>query len=1095
MRTSSSTFESFGLRALLATLALTSGCRIEKPATVVPKSPTITSFTASARDVSKGGQVTLSWVVTDATRVEVRENSGGLLPVAEDALEGSVTTTVDRDSLFVLVARGPGGSDARALSVQVEEGSSSVSFQAIPPSIPGGQDSTLTWSAPRAEVVTLAAGTTAIDIGGQLASGAVVVKPSFDTTYTLTVDGRTSEVTVDVQPSVLSFEATPPSVLAGQSITLGWTAAGADRVVVSRAGVTLATITDAAQILSGSFTETAPALSPGSFLRYTVTAFEGTVSFARTLDVFVGSALEIRRFDVPAVAAAGASFSVRWETVGADAIELRVDGALIHRSAPAQAAVGQFAFTAPTRDFEIELRATDRRNGVVRRVTQVDTVGVPTAVTLTATPTSVTGGDEVTLSWNCPEARAIRIVDSDGLGVFSTSGVAASNGSLSVRPSSTTIYTATADNQLGSAPVTASVTVTVTAGQPVRLVQSPVTALAGQAVRIESAPAGVITGLSHSQVLTGTQADFLDISGTGTRVLESGGNVVSVTVPFSTLLWGAVQSGPLTISRAGWMAWGGPLVVNNFEVALPSTSTSAAPSIIAPYWDDLTLTANSAVFVQVVGNAPDQQLIVQWNRMQCGSTTNTEATFQARVQQSGRVSFHYRTMTLNSFPSFTIGTQNAARNQAVRVTTTPLTNTALYFFSPVTSADVRVAKGMVLGAFVAIGNTNTRVQLPVNVVTPQVDVGFSEFMFRPAAAVSAGQYLELFNSTSAPLDLTGWFINNPANGSSFSFPDGYLLPPNVFTVVGQTLAAENNDDAGVNVAWGTLFFEPDAGQLAFGTADASIGFTYTGGADGGRGASVELEPGSFMTTTGLGSISCLATRPFGAQVPPQLGTPGIAPTCFPYRATVIPAKFVDISDAGTPLLNSTTSIDGRTVPIVLASDAGVDPAPSGFGVRQPVVSMSIDGWMVWGSTTTTNFSNESTSIGSGQPTGALAIFWDDLEFAPNPMRPPEMYWKRFAANEDPQTPEQHWVFTWHRLSHWFSSGKGADDLSFQVKLFENGVIEYHYGAMVSGTTDNYGTGSSATIWLENPAGTVALVRSINQPLVQPNTAVRFTPIP
>jgi hypothetical protein len=111
------------------------------------------------------------------------------------------------------------------------------------------------------------------------------------------------------------------------------------------------------------------------------------------------------------------------------------------------------------------------------------------------------------------------------------------------------------------------------------------------------------------------------------------------------------------------------------------------------------------------------------------------------------------------------------------------------------------------------------------------------------------------------------------------------------------------------------------------------------------------------------------------------------------------------------------------------------------------------------------------------------------------MRPPELYWKRFAANEDPQTPEQHWVFTWHRISHYYGSGKGADDLSFQVKLFENGVIEYHYGAMVSGTTDNFGTGSSATVWLENLPGTVALVRSINQPVVQPNTAVRFTPIP
>lgn len=1079
-----------------ATLLALAGCRIEKPATVVPKPPTIVSFSASTRDANKGDQVTLSWKVTDATRIELRESSTGPLNVAENTFEGTTSVTVDADALYVLTARGAGGSDARAVSVTVAEAGGAVTFQALPPSIPGGADATLVWSAPGARAVTLSDGTAMLDVGGQLTAGAVTVKPEFNTTYTLTVDGTAHTVAVDVQPALLTLAANPPVVQPGATITLEWTAMGADSVEVSADGrPTLATITDRAKVRAGTFTETAPNLAPGSFLHYVVTAKRGTASMQKSLDVFVGSNLAISRFDAPPVAAANAPYSVRWQTVAADAVELYVDGALVHRTAsPLQAATGQYTFTAPARDFTVELVASDARGGSERKTAQVDAVGVPTTLTLTASAATVAAGTPVTLTWSCPEARFIRIVDGEGLALFSATGQRAESGTLTVSPATTTTFSAKADNQLGSAPVTASTTVTVTGSGGLSLDVLPRTAVTGQLVQVKpSSPGAVMTGLGHSQVLTGARADFLDISSTGTRVLETGGNVVSVDLPFTTVLWGVVQSGPLTISRAGWVAWNGPLVVNSSEVALPSTSTSAAPFLIAPYWDDLTLTANSAVFVQVLGDAPDQQLVVQWNKMQCGTTTNTDATFQVRVHQTGKVSFHYKTMTLNSGPSFSIGSQNGDKNIAVRVTTTPVTDSALYLFSPVTLADVRVQKGTVIGGYISQGGVTTRVSARPSVVAFSTDLAMTEFMFRPAAAVSRGQYVELVNLTSAPLDLTGWAIRNTVNGTAYPFPDGTLLQPNVYTVLGQSTDAVENDDAGVGTAWSPLTFEPDAGNITFTNPDAAVAFTYSGPADGGRGTSVELQPGRFLTPTGIGLTTCAPTLTYGAQTPAQLGSPGAAPRCFPYTSATIPSRFVDISaDGGTPLLNSTTAVDGTVVPVWLA-DAGSQPVPVAFGVPQPYVSVSTDGWMQWGITTTSNFSNDTTSLSSGTPQGTLAIFWDDLQTVTGLTPASDLYWKYFAPNEDPLTPESHWVFQWKSVRHYGTSP--VDNLNFEVMLFETGVIEYHYGAMTSGTTSLYANGNSASVFLENPAGTAALTQSLNQPTVQPNSAIRFTPVP
>ena len=70
-------------------------------------------------------------------------------------------------------------------------------------------------------------------------------------------------------------------------------------------------------------------------------------------------------------------------------------------------------------------------------------------------------------------------------------------------------------------------------------------------------------------------------------------------------------------------------------------------------------------------------------------------------------------------------------------------------------------------------------------------------------------------------------------------------------------------------------------------------------------------------------------------------------------------------------------------------------------------------------------------------------------------------------------------------------------LNFQVKFFENGNLEYHYGAMTPGGLETTHQGSGATSWLEDRLGKSALPINLNSvvPGIQPNSAFRYTYAP
>jgi hypothetical protein len=161
-----------------------------------------------------------------------------------------------------------------------------------------------------------------------------------------------------------------------------------------------------------------------------------------------------------------------------------------------------------------------------------------------------------------------------------------------------------------------------------------------------------------------------------------------------------------------------------------------------------------------------------------------------------------------------------------------------------------------------------------------------------------------------------------------------------------------------------------------------------------------------------------------------------------------------------------------------------------FGTPHTSVRVSSNGFLAFDSAGTNSiFSSFSPSTSDAN--GLAAIYGSDLA---GDFTTAGLYFERVGPNVDPQAPGAHWIVQWTHWASWLNLSY-YDDLNFQVKLFDDGTIEYHYGLMLSTSSSQYGSGLSAVTWLEDPAGTQALVVNANSfsPGVSSNTGIRFSP--
>jgi hypothetical protein len=241
------------------------------------------------------------------------------------------------------------------------------------------------------------------------------------------------------------------------------------------------------------------------------------------------------------------------------------------------------------------------------------------------------------------------------------------------------------------------------------------------------------------------------------------------------------------------------------------------------------------------------------------------------------------------------------------------------------------------------------------------------------------------------------------------------------------------------------------------SASVSAGtyFVFIDSSSSGASGSYSL----FVTTSGAGGGAAGGGGAGGGTAGGASGT---------YTKTVITAS-----------CDSVTT--GTLESAALGDDAATSQAPlpiafSFFGVPRTTYTVSSNGLMqVWSGAGTGSVATSGTVI----PIGGIAPFWDDLDFNTSTSL-------RSLVLGSGST--RRFVVEW---SDWgfYSSGTGstADRLRFQAKLFESGVIEFHYCSLV-GTALGI-DGSSATIGV----GDSSLNQVIHGMTVSTGTGLRFTP--
>ncbi len=1099
-----------GLVALVGTQV---GCKPPEPEPPVAPTPaTILSFTASPAQAEPGETVVLTWETENASHHTLRRRDGSAVALDEPArARGTLDVTVEADEVFLLTARGEGGSDSAAAAVAVitrEE--RAPLFTVIPDHAPAGAPVSLVWSLTGEGAITIEDSTGQTVYAGEDRASSRVVRPTQDVGYTLRADGQTLTVQVTVQPVIVAFASAKPAVYAEDEITLQWSVLGAETVSLTSQGRgELLRQVDPVSMADGSFTEAAPVVAAqDGLVRYRLEAQAHGRSFFATVEVGVGVDPVFVANGIPEFAREGGSYSLSWQTARADRLEVVVAGQVLHvAQTPAEVAQGQFLMTSPVGSHELTLRATNARGGAAQQTATVNAVGAPVLVSFDASPSPLMqGGAPVTLSWEVTNARRVRISEQGGALLRTVTGLGAETGSVEVYPNKQTVYVLEADNLVGD-PISPELE-TVDVTQPVGLVFSPNSVPAGAPIQITGTNPPLFGELRMPGAVfknpSGTS--FVDIKGNGGTALPvvSGDDTISFLADLGEVFTTQVMDTPISsstvnVSMNGWMSFSSAVVTGPFVPSSTLPDTTLPHLAIVPFGDDLQADSSSGIFWRLDGQGPDRRLIVQWDDVHPWLGSTKRATFQAQVYASGRVVFAYKSITgFISTDLVSIGVQNHDSTQALAVPASMLPNVQ-------PAAGDRFSIGGEVTFPVDIIATPTPVTLELEVapgmwmtitdspaIIPAGQFAISEVNYNPA--FGQPEWFEVVNNTADPIDLQGWAIDF-GGGNTHTIASSVVLPPNGYRVLGQS----SNVTASVTAdyVYGTAYEMPDAsGSVSLGIAGA-VYATMNWTAAGTAGASLQRGIAQPELMLASGSTNLLCESLGAPDANGTVGTPG-APNgkCFPYAlGPAAPNGFESILTSGAAISGLSDTADSAVGTLALPRPVRI------FGALRSTLYVSSNGFIALTSPADSATTNNPT-VATTSPNGVLAPFWDDLigQSGTNTNgQPCGIRWQQFDPDGTPASGDEYTLVSWENWKIWTSSA-GVNSVNFQVKFLEaTGDIEFHYGTMSSnGSSPALVNGSSATTWLENGTGTAALVYNVNSatsPGIAPDSGIRFSYAP
>jgi hypothetical protein len=1077
----------------------------------LPAPPSIRSFEADKTRINLGEAVTLTWTVDGATSLELLDDAGNKLDPGADLAAGSVELTPARSTFFVLRARGEGGRDAAFVQVAVSEDLQEAFLLAVPPEITSGEPALLLWSAQRARQARIqSASGQLLPLDAQAGGGTLEVTPARTAVYSLVASGvdpeqsltRTAEI--KVRPRVEQFSLSAGAAKVAEDLTVSWKTRGAGEVVVSEATFgELARVSfpaQTAQVDQGGVTFTVPATLPsgeavldGHPLKFTLVVQQThpAVTLTRQLHGHVGEGPAVLQFAAPVAVTEGGTLELSWVTRNAERLQLYAGGALIHEPLPGQREVverGSLVLPAPPAETIYELRAFSHAGAQVSASRTVKVVKAPQVSTFTL-PASVNApGDAANATWTTVNATRAFIRVKHGATVSVVGASQVQSGITQVYPGVGTTYVFEAYNDAGQV-ATVERTVQVLGGAPV-LTAGPTPVTSGQPVTVTWAfPAGLAAAVMGDPtapfVKNNPATEWLDLSlHTGAQPLlfendQDGVAKLPLTVPFRFPFVNLVAEG-YWVSTNGWVAFRKtqPLPVNE-----PLGSTTGGVPMLAPFWDDLELGTGQVLWV-VEGSTFPRRLIIQWDGVRTAADPQSALTFQVQLRETGEAHFIYQAMSGQDSggEGASIGWwlgSDLFKELATAGAATVAPGDELAFFGSGAEAltwDFIAHRPGTVSPFLRTAQGRyVSFSSRVNVIAPG-SVTINEAMVVADPSALEGQWVELYNGTDEPVELGGTILASLGTSTEWTIPEDTVVPARGYRVVGQSTDPQVNGDAPVDVAWSDLAVAPvgdDTLTLSAVNPIATFGWTGTALVSG-----QSVQAAEKAITSGGSPLACTRTQTFNAAG--AIGTPGAKnETCYDYTLSQVPLAWRDISTSGQSLFAQ--GVDDAFVQIQLPGGVPF------FGQPQTTAWVSSNGFLAFSPITSSHLTNK-TAPGTAAPRSTVAPFWDDLEDYSGQGK---VLFARMAPGADPTTPAGHWVIQWHNLSHFDAN----DDLNFQVKLFDDGLIELHFADMVSGSSDDRATGNSATVWLEHPNGASALPVGINQAVLQPNTAYRFTPKP
>lgn len=256
--------------------------------------------------------------------------------------------------------------------------------------------------------------------------------------------------------AILSFEATPNSVSAGESVQLAWRTSGATQVIVQveGGGTLIDTPNGAGSVSFGPLVDTT---------NFSVTAIgRGDAEVSRTLTVQVAAAARpvIDRFTASATdIVRGDTVTLDWATTNAETVDITTNGGVPVIGAGAASGTVQ---VQPTDDAIYTLTARGPDGQITLESVTVNVSlppnSEPTVEAFEVSPDIIDFGGQATLSWTLTGVTPMNIIIRAMPGGTIFSGTDLTN-SRTVSPTENTVYTLEATNEAGMVMATESLSV------------------------------------------------------------------------------------------------------------------------------------------------------------------------------------------------------------------------------------------------------------------------------------------------------------------------------------------------------------------------------------------------------------------------------------------------------------------------------------------------------------------------------------------------------------------------------------------------------------------------------------------------------------